>query len=98
MKLLMINDYQFPVIACFSLFFAMISYWISLALPKNTFSFTIGKRCVLFSNLLFALTLGAVIFHANSFSDISLLRRPDGSASTTIVTSTMTKKEIHALL
>jgi len=57
MKLLMINDYQFPVIACFSLFFAMISYWVSLALPKNTFSFTLGKRCVLFSNLLFALTL-----------------------------------------
>jgi cytochrome c-type biogenesis protein CcsB len=54
----MINDYQFPVIACFSLFFGMISYWVSLALPKNTFSFTLGKRCVFFSNLLFALTLG----------------------------------------
>jgi hypothetical protein len=53
----MINDYQFPVIACFSLFFGMISYWVSLALPKNTFSFTLGKRCVFFSNLLFALTL-----------------------------------------
>jgi len=57
MKLLMINDYQFPVIGCFSLFFAMISYWVSLALPKNTFSFTLGKGCVFFSNLLFALTL-----------------------------------------
>ena len=53
----MINDYQFPVIACFSLFFGMISYWVSLALPKNIFSFTLGKRCVFFSNLLFALTL-----------------------------------------
>jgi len=57
MKLLMINDYQFPVIGCFSLFFAMISYWVSLALPKNVFSFTLGKACVLFSNFLFALTL-----------------------------------------
>ena len=57
MKLLMINDYQFPVIGCFSLFFAMISYWVSLALPKNIFSFTLGKACVLFSNFLFALTL-----------------------------------------
>jgi len=53
----MINDYQFPVIGCFSLFFAMISYWVSLALPKNVFSFTLGKACVLFSNFLFALTL-----------------------------------------
>jgi cytochrome c-type biogenesis protein CcsB len=53
----MINDYQFPVIGCFSLFFAMISYWVSLALPKNIFSFTLGKACVLFSNFLFALTL-----------------------------------------
>lgn len=57
MKLLMINDYQFPVIGCFSLFFAMISYWTSLALPKNNFSFTLGKICVAFSNFLFALTL-----------------------------------------
>ena len=53
----MINDYQFPVIGCFSLFFAMISYWVSLALPKNNFSFTLGKSCVIFSNFLFALTL-----------------------------------------
>lgn len=53
----MINDYQFPVIACFSLFFAMISYWVSLSLPKNTFIFTLGKICIFFSNFLFALTL-----------------------------------------
>ena len=53
----MIDDYQLPVIGCFSLFFAMISYWVGLALPKNDFSFIIGKRCVLFSNFLFALTL-----------------------------------------
>jgi len=53
----MINDYQFPVIACFSLFFAMISYWVSLSLPKNTFIFTLGKICIFFSNFLFAFTL-----------------------------------------
>jgi cytochrome c-type biogenesis protein CcsB len=53
----MIDDYQFPVIACFSLFFAMISYWISLALPKNVLSFTLGKSCIFVSNFLFALTL-----------------------------------------
>jgi cytochrome c-type biogenesis protein CcsB len=35
----------------------MISYWVSLALPKNNFSFTLGKSCVVFSNFLFALTL-----------------------------------------
>lgn len=54
----MIFDYQLPVIGCFFLFFAMISYWISLALPKNETFFFLGKILVGFSNLLFALTLG----------------------------------------
>jgi len=57
MKILMISDYQLPVIACFSLFFAMIFYWISLSIPKNNFLFNISKFLVIFSNLLFALTL-----------------------------------------
>jgi cytochrome c-type biogenesis protein CcsB len=57
MKLLLISDYQLPVIACFSLFFAMIFYWISLSIPKNNFIFTISKFLVIFSNLLFGLTL-----------------------------------------
>jgi cytochrome c-type biogenesis protein CcsB len=50
-------DYQLPVVACFFLFFAMLSYWISLSLPKNNFSFQISKTFVTFSNLLFMLTL-----------------------------------------
>ena len=53
----MISDYQLPVIACFSLFFAMIFYWISLSIPKNNFLFNLSKFLVIFSNLLFALTL-----------------------------------------
>jgi len=57
MKLLMISDYQFPVIGCFSLFFAMICYWISLSIPKNNTIFILSKTLVFFSNLLFALTL-----------------------------------------
>jgi cytochrome c-type biogenesis protein CcsB len=57
MKLLMISDYQFPVIGCFSLFFAMICYWISLSIPKNNSIFILSKTLVFFSNLLFALTL-----------------------------------------
>jgi cytochrome c-type biogenesis protein CcsB len=57
MKILMISDYQFPIIACFSLFFAMLFYWISLALPKNNIVFTISKFLILTSNFLFALTL-----------------------------------------
>jgi cytochrome c-type biogenesis protein CcsB len=57
MKILMISDYQLPVIACFSLFFAMIFYWISLSIPKNNFLFNLSKFLVIFSNLLFALTL-----------------------------------------
>ena len=51
------SDYQLPVVACIFLFFAMIAYWISLLNPKNTFFFQFGKIFVLFSNLLFALTL-----------------------------------------
>jgi cytochrome c-type biogenesis protein CcsB len=50
-------DYQLPVVACFFLFFAMLSYWVSLSLPKNNFSFQISKIFVTFSNLLFMLTL-----------------------------------------
>jgi cytochrome c-type biogenesis protein CcsB len=53
----MISDYQFPVIGCFSLFFAMICYWISLSIPKNNSIFILSKTLVFFSNLLFALTL-----------------------------------------
>jgi cytochrome c-type biogenesis protein CcsB len=57
MKLLMLYDYQLPVIACFFLFFAMILYWVSLYVPKNTLVFKISKTLVIGSNLLFTLTL-----------------------------------------
>jgi cytochrome c-type biogenesis protein CcsB len=57
MKLFILHDYQFPIIACFFLFFAMVLYWISLYLPKNNSIFQIGKILVGFSNILFTLTL-----------------------------------------
>ncbi len=57
MKILMFYDYQLPVLACLLLFFAMITYWCSLYLSKNNFLFSLGKRLILFSNILFALTL-----------------------------------------
>jgi cytochrome c-type biogenesis protein CcsB len=57
MKILFLNDYQLPVIGCFLLFFAMISYWISLSLPKNNIIFLISKLLVAASNVLFTLTL-----------------------------------------
>ena len=50
-------DYQLPVIACFLLFFAMVLYWISLSIPKNTLIFQVGKGLVVVSNILFMLTL-----------------------------------------
>jgi cytochrome c-type biogenesis protein CcsB len=50
-------DYQLPIFACLLLFFAMITYWISLYIPKNTLVFKIGKALILTSNLFFALTL-----------------------------------------
>jgi cytochrome c-type biogenesis protein CcsB len=57
MKLLFLYDYQLPAIACFFLFIAMMSYWISLSIPKNIFVFTVSKTLVLISNLLFFITL-----------------------------------------
>nr|AYO28300.1 cytochrome c biogenesis protein [Synura sphagnicola]AYO28318.1 cytochrome c biogenesis protein [Synura sphagnicola] len=57
MNLLMFSDYKFPAIACFFLFFAMISYWISLAFPKIKFLFFGSQLLVLLSNFLFTLTL-----------------------------------------
>ena len=57
MKFFLIDDYQFPIVACFCLFLAMIFYWISLSIPKNNFIFTIGRGLVIFSNFLFFLTL-----------------------------------------
>ena len=57
MKIIMVSDYQLPVVACFFLFFAMISYWISLYSSKNSTFFQIGKVFVICSNILFALTL-----------------------------------------
>jgi cytochrome c-type biogenesis protein CcsB len=57
MKLGIFVDYQLPVIACFFLFLAMISYWISLSFPKEQKSFQIGKFFVFLSNILFFLTL-----------------------------------------
>jgi cytochrome c-type biogenesis protein CcsB len=55
MKIFTIVD--FPLIACFLLFFAMIAYWISLYIPKNKLFFQLGKILVFLSNFLFALTL-----------------------------------------
>lgn len=57
MKILMFSDYQLPIVACFFLFFAMITYWISLAIPKNNLVFKISKILVVLSNFIFAFTL-----------------------------------------
>nr|AIM52817.1 ATP cytochrome c biogenesis protein [Ochromonas sp. CCMP1393] len=57
MKILLLNDYQLPVIGCFCLFFAMICYWISLSTPKNNWLFNTGRILVIGSNLMFTITL-----------------------------------------
>ena len=57
MKILMLNDYQLPVIACFLLFLGMVMYWISLVIPKNNLIFKLSRGIVLISNLLFGSTL-----------------------------------------
>jgi cytochrome c-type biogenesis protein CcsB len=67
MKIFAFYDYQFPILACFSLFLAMICYWISLGIPKNNLSFQLGKGLVLLSNLLFLITLGSRWIGENYF-------------------------------
>jgi len=57
MKFFFFSDYQFPIIACFFLFIGMITYWISLALPKNNFVFLFSRILVFASNIFFLLTL-----------------------------------------
>ena len=57
MKILMFDDYQLPVIACFLLFFGMIMYWISLYIPKNNFVVKVSRGVVFISNFLFTITL-----------------------------------------
>ncbi len=57
MKILFFNDYDFPIIASFILFFTMISYWISLYIQKNELLFKINKSAIGISNILFGITL-----------------------------------------
>ena len=57
MKILMLYDYQLPVIACFLLFFGMIMYWISLYIPKNNLISQASRFVVFGSNFLFTITL-----------------------------------------
>ena len=57
MKIIFIEDYQLPVIACFLLFFGMIMYWISIYIPKNNLVFKLSRGLVFSSNILFTITL-----------------------------------------
>ncbi len=67
MKNLSFFDYQLPIFACFLLFFAMITYWVSLYFPKNMFSFKLGKGLIISSNVLFGLTLAVRWFNEGYF-------------------------------
>jgi cytochrome c-type biogenesis protein CcsB len=58
MKIFSISDYQFSVLGCIFLFFAMIIYWFCLAIPKNKFFFKIGTLFVFLANCSFTLMLG----------------------------------------
>lgn len=53
------NDYQFSTIACPLIFISMISYWVSLVIPKEQFFFTVSKISLVFSNILFVITLAS---------------------------------------
>jgi cytochrome c-type biogenesis protein CcsB len=57
MKNLLFFDYQLPIFASLVLFFAMVTYWVSLYFPKNRSVFKLGKGLIIISNLLFAATL-----------------------------------------
>lgn len=64
---LLFFDYQLPIIGCFFLLIAMVSYWVSLAFPKNDTSFLVSKTLTLISNLIFAITLGLRWFNEGYF-------------------------------
>lgn len=51
------SDYQFSMIGCFCLFFAMIGYWISLAFPKKKVFFQLGTLFLTLGNFCFAFML-----------------------------------------
>jgi len=53
----MFYDYQLPVVACFFFFGAMIFYWLSLAFPKKTFTFSVGKTLAIGGNFFLMITL-----------------------------------------
>jgi cytochrome c-type biogenesis protein CcsB len=57
MKIFFFNDYQLPVIGCLCLFLSMITYWISLSIPKNKIIFKFSTILVILSNFLFFITL-----------------------------------------
>jgi cytochrome c-type biogenesis protein CcsB len=57
MKFLGFHDYQFPFLACLCFGIGMISYWVSLILPKRFFPFGLGRAFILLANFLLALTL-----------------------------------------
>lgn len=57
MKILFVQDYQLPIIGCFSLFNAMLAYWIGLSISKNELVFKFAQISVIISNSLFAITL-----------------------------------------
>jgi cytochrome c-type biogenesis protein CcsB len=57
MKLFFFEDYQFPIFACFSIFPAMILYWLNLGFPKKFKTFQISKFFIILSNVFFMLTL-----------------------------------------
>ena len=67
MQNFLMNDYQLPIFSCFLLFIAMILYWISLSIPKNTLIFQCGKTLVFISNLLFIATLTSRWIQENYF-------------------------------
>jgi cytochrome c-type biogenesis protein CcsB len=57
MKFLILNDYQFPFIASFLLFLAMINNWISLSALKQNPLLPFNKILLIISNLIFIVTL-----------------------------------------
>lgn len=55
--MLTLSDYQLPVIASLFLFVAMLFYWISLSITKNSIFVKISHFLIIGSNVLFTTTL-----------------------------------------
>jgi cytochrome c-type biogenesis protein CcsB len=71
-SMIILNDFQVPVFASFTSFFAMVSYWSAIAFPKQKIFSKIGRNLVYFTTFFLAITLLVrwVLYHYFPLSNL----------------------------